>query len=126
MLIHLILPHPISTNKAYAWYPRRHKSKEYVEWEREAEKAMRTQTKYSIEGDEWLSMTYILYTPLYCKNGKKKKIDIANYEKTTTDFLCHHIPWLEDHKILTFTGIKKEVDDKGKRIEIFIEEVWSP
>lgn len=83
---------PPSVNKAYAGFPRRHKSNEYKKWEIEAEKEMRTQERYTIEGDNWLSATYILHTDLHYKNGKKKVIDVANYEKITSDFLCHAIP----------------------------------
>lgn len=78
-MIQLILPFPISVNKAYAWYPKRHKSNDYKKWEIEARNALRTQQKYTIEGDEWLSAMYIFHTQLHYKNGNKKVIDVANY-----------------------------------------------
>lgn len=114
-------------NKAYAWYPRRHKSDEYKAWEIEAEKAIKQQESFEIEGDEWLSAMYILRIDLHCKNGQKKKIDVANYEKLTSDFLAHHIPWFADHKILSNTQVKKQKDPWAERtIEIYIEEIEAP
>lgn len=122
-MIHITLPFPISVNKAFAGYPRRHKSNEYVAWEKEAERAMRTQLKYEIEGDEWLALHYTLYTNLHYKNGGKKRIDGFNYEKIAIDFLTKKITGFEDHKILTGSWDKREIDEKWERIEIFIEEV---
>ncbi len=109
-MISLKLPFPISVNKAYAWYPKRHKSNDYKKWETEARNALRTQQKYTIEGDEWLSAMYIFHTQLHYKNGKKKVLDVANYEKVLSDFLSHEIVWLEDHKFLTMTLTKKQSD----------------
>ena len=122
MGIHLKLPMPPSINKAYAWFPKRHKSNEYKKWEIEARNALKTQEKYSIEGDNWLSAIYILYTDLHYKNGKKKVIDVANYEKLTSDFLSHEISWLEDHKFLSVTLVKKQ-KETVEYIEIFIDEL---
>lgn len=48
MAIHLKLPMPPSVNEAYAGYPRRHKSDKYKDWVEKADKALKTQTKYSI------------------------------------------------------------------------------
>ncbi len=91
-MIHIKLPKPPSLNEAYAGYPRRHKSDKYVKWEHEADIAMKTQENYSIEGDNWLSAMYILWIDLHFKNGSKRKIDVANYEKIATDYLCKKIP----------------------------------
>ena len=113
---------PPSINKAYAGFPKRHKSNEYKKWEIEARNALKTQDRYSIEGDNWLSAIYILYTDLHYKNGKKKVIDVANYEKLTSDFLSHEISWLEDHKFLSVTLVKKQ-KETDEYIEIFIDEL---
>lgn len=122
MSIHITLPMPPSVNKAYAGFPKRHKSNEYKKWEKEAEIALKTQTKYSIEGDNWLSAMYVLHTDLHYKNGKKKVIDVANYEKIATDLLCKKIEWLEDHKIISITLLKKQKEGEDY-IEIFIDEI---
>lgn len=121
-MINLKLPKPPSVNEAYAGYPKRHKSQKYKDWEKMADIALLTQRKYSISWDSWLSATYVLYTPLHFKNGNKRVIDVANYEKTTSDYLCKKISWLEDHRFLTMTLIKKEPVD-GDYMEIFIDEI---
>lgn len=122
MPIHLTLPMPPSVNKAYAGFPKRHKSNEYKKWEKEAEKALKTQVKYEIEWDNWLSAMYVLHTDLHYKNGNKKVIDVANYEKLTSDFLSHAIPWFEDHKILSITLLKKQ-KKQDDYIEILVDEL---
>ena len=91
-MIHLKFSRPPSLNEAYSGYPRRHKSDKYKEWEITAEKELKTQEKYEIEGDNWLSAMYILWIDLHYKNGEKRKIDVCNYEKIVTDFLCKKIP----------------------------------
>lgn len=125
MSIHLTLPMPPSVNKAYAGFPKRHKSNDYKKWEVEARKALKTQTKYSIEGDKWLNAMYVLHTDLYYKNGKKKVIDVANYEKLTSDFLSHEIPWFADHKIMSITLLKKQKKQEDF-IEILVDELEIP
>jgi Holliday junction resolvase RusA-like endonuclease len=121
-MISIKLPMPISVNQAYAWFKVRHKSNAYKKWEIEARNALRTQQKYTIDGDEWLSAMYIFYTDLHYKNGKKKVLDVANYEKVLSDLLCHEIPWLEDHKFLSMTLVKKQSTGEDY-VDIFIEEV---
>jgi Holliday junction resolvase RusA-like endonuclease len=59
---------------------------------------------------------------LHYKNGKKKVMDVANYEKVLSDMLCHEIPWLEDHKFLLMTLVKKQSIGEDY-VDIFIEEV---
>ena len=120
-MISLKLPLPISVNEAYAWYPRRHKSDKYKKWEIASIKALKTQQKYTITGDSWLSAIYVFHVPIYCKNGKKKIWDVANREKVLSDFLCHEIPWLADHKFLTMTLVKKDSADQF--VEVIIEEI---
>ena len=123
-MIHLKFSIPPSVNCAYAGYPRRHKSDKYKEWEITAEKELKTQEKYEIEGDDWLSAMYILWIDLHYKNGEKRKIDVCNYEKIVTDFLCKKIPWLEDHKIQTIVLLKKQKPEStNDEIEIIIDEL---
>ena len=115
---------PPSVNKAYAGFPKRHKSNEYKKWEKEAEKALKTQVKYEIEWDNWLSAMYILWIDLHYKNGEKRKIDVCNYEKIVTDFLCKKIPWLQDHKIQTIVLLKKQKEEGTEdSLEILIDEL---
>ena len=116
---------PPSVNKAYAGFPKRQKSDDYKKWEVEARNALKTQTKYSIEGDKWLNAMYVLHTDLHYKNGKKKVIDVANYEKLTSDFLSHEIPWFADHKIMSITLLKKQ-KEQDDFIEILVDELEIP
>lgn len=132
MSIHLTLPMPPSVNKAYAGFPKRHKSNDYKKWEVEAQKALKTQTKYSIEGDKWLNAMYVLHTDLHYKNGKKKVIDVANYEKIVSDFLSWgrkpenaKILWFADHKIMSITLLKKQ-KEQDDFIEILVDELEIP
>ena len=82
---------PCSTNKAYAGYPRRHKSDEYKSFEQWMTVYMRKFPKYEIEGNKWLSVKYVFYFPLFFKNGSIRKRDVSNFEKTLSDSLSHHI-----------------------------------
>lgn len=84
---------------------------------------MKTQVKYSIEWENWLSAMYILWIDLHYKNGGKRKIDVANYEKIATDYLCKKIPGLFDHHIHTITLVKKQKLTDDDYLEIFIDEV---
>lgn len=121
-MISLKLPFPISVNQAYAGFKIRHKSNVYKKWEIEARNALKTQQNYSIDGDEWLSAMYVFHTDLHYKNGKKKVIDVANYEKVLSDMLCHEIPWLKDHKFLSMTLVKKQSIGEDY-VDIFIDEL---
>lgn len=130
MPIHLKLPMPPSVNEAYAGYPRRHKSNKYKDWVEKADKALKMQTKYSITWDNWLNAMYILWTPLHFKNGNKRVIDVANYEKIVSDYLSWgkkpenaKIPWFSDHKIQIMTLMKKEPENWEECIELFIDEI---
>ena len=122
MPIHLTLPMPPSVNKAYAGFPKRHKSNDYKKWEILARNALKTQEKYSIEWDKWLNAMYILHTDLHYKNGNKKVIDVANFEKLTSDFLSHEIPWFADHKIMSITMLKRQKESEDF-IEILVDEL---
>lgn len=117
-------------NKAYAWFPRRHKSNDYKKWEVLARNALKTQNKWSIEWDKWLSAMYVLYLDLHFKNGNKRIIDCGNYEKIVSDFLSWGknkdnaiIPWFEDHKIISLTIIKKQKEWWEDTIECLIDEI---
>jgi Holliday junction resolvase RusA-like endonuclease len=65
---------------------------------------------------------YVFHTDLHYKNGKKKVIDVGNYEKVLSDFLCHEIPGLEDHKFLSMTLVKKQSTGEDY-VDIFIDEL---
>lgn len=122
-MIHLVLPLPPSVNKAYAWYKVRHKSNLYKKWEIEAQKALKTQNKYTIVGDNWLSAMYVLHIDLHFKNGNKRIIDCGNFEKLTSDFLAHHIDGFHDHKILALSVMKKQKTGEEDLIECCIDEI---
>lgn len=129
-MIHIILSLPPSMNKAYAWYPKRHKSDEYKKWEIQAREELKTQNKYTITGDNWLNAMYVLHIDLHFKNGKKRVIDCGNYEKIISDFLSWWskpenavIKWFQDHKIQALTILKKQKEDWEDRIECVIDEI---
>jgi len=86
--ITLILPLPISVNKAFAGNGKiRYKSGDYKAWILAAAACMRNYPNYQITGDKWLSVTYVFYMPTVCKNGNKRVVDVANREKALSDFL---------------------------------------
>ena len=118
--ISLILPFlPCSVNKAFAWYKIRHKSKDYKDFEKQMTHYFLTLwEKFEITGDNWLQFNYTLYMPLFYKNGNKKVIDIANYEKTLVDELCKNIKGFEDHKIKIIIWRKVESVKLETEIEI--------
>lgn len=122
--INLELPIPPSVNVAFATNfktGRRFKSKKYGEWERDAKIILDSHNaKYSIVGDEWLSVTYTFFMPIMCKNGNKKIKDVANYEKALTDFLCANIEGFQDHKITRM--YLQKVDSPVERVVIEIQE----
>lgn len=124
-MIHLKIPLCPSVNKAYAGFKIRHKSNDYKKWEILAWNSLKTQTKYSISWDSWLSATYILWIDLHCKNGNKRVIDCANYEKLTSDFLSHNIEWFKDHKLLSVHIMKKQKTGGEDIMEILIDEIWN-
>jgi len=102
---------PVSVNKAYAWYYKRHKSDEYKQWEQKAEIELLKQKRYTIKWDNWLFVEYEFNIPIYTKNNKKRIVDVFNYEKALSDFLANNIPWFQDHKIKTWL-VKKENNTK--------------
>lgn len=129
-MIHLKIPLCPSVNKAYAGFKIRHKSNEYKKWEILAENSLKTQLKYSISWDSWLSATYILWIDLHYKNWKKKVLDCCNYEKIVSDFLSGWkdktkavIPWFEDHKLLSVHIMKKQKTGWEDLMEIMIDEL---
>jgi len=119
--IHLTLPIPVSVNSAYAGKSHRHKSKKYIDWEKEALVKISEQPTYTIEGDEWLMAKYDYHMPLHYKNGKKKIQDVANYEKALSDFLAHKIIGFKDHKIKEI--ILKKVESNRNEVDISITEI---
>ena len=118
--INITLPLPPSLNKAFAGYIKRHKSIHYTLWEREADQI---KIDYEIEGDEWLYARYEIYVDrLFCKNGTKRIIDCANYEKIATDYLAKRIKGFEDHKIKRITLEKFDCGEDKPFINIVISE----
>ena len=129
-MIHLVLPLPPSVNKAYAGFLKRHKSNDYKKWEIQAREALKTQNKYTIAEDNWLSAMYVLHIDLHYKNWKKKVIDCWNYEKIVSDFLSGGnkpdkaiIPWFQDHKIIALSILKKQKTWPDDTIECCIDEI---
>lgn len=119
--VKLILPFiPCSVNEAFSWYPKRHKSNVYKEFEYKMEKYfLELWKKYEITDNNWLQFNYTLYMPLYYKNWNKKKQDIANYEKCLVDCLSHHIKGFKDENIKIMLSRKVDSDKLETEIEIF-------
>ena len=112
---------PVSVNKAYAGYPKRHCSKEYKKFQREVALFFRKLPRYSIEGNKPLEVRYEFTMKVYCKNGNIKKQDLANLEKTLSDTLAHHIDWFKDEKIVKMTLLK--INDSKETTNILIKEL---
>lgn len=122
--IFLILPMPITVNKAYTGMQKRVKSSDYKVWEAKAILALRKQKKYSIYGDKWLSCIYTFYTSLVTAKWEKRIWDVANREKVLSDLLAKHgIEWFQDHKIKEMKLIKEEKHDTEERVEVLIWEL---
>lgn len=121
--ISLTLPIPISVNEAYAGYRKRVKSDTYQVWQRKALESYRNQTQYTVSGDEWLEAEYVYYMPIFYKNGKKKVIDVFNYEKLLSDFLAKVIPGFHDHLIKK--GSVEKIESDRFEVEIIIKEINS-
>ena len=119
--IKLELPLPISVNKAYAWYRVRYKSNEYKQWIRQAELEMLKQTRYTITWDNWLYVHYEFLMPCYYKNGKKKVVDVANFEKVLSDFLTKNIEWFKDEHIKRI--LLSKTDSNENKVIILIKEI---
>lgn len=110
---------PISINKAYAGYPKRHKSNDYKEFEYKMEKYfLELWIKYEIEWNNWLSIKYDFYFPIYNKNWTIKKKDLENYLKVLNDTISYHIPWFLDEKIKHISMSKWESEKEYIEIEI--------
>ena len=110
---------PISVNEAFAWYPKRHKSNKYVEFENKMKAYfLQLWEKLEIEWEEWLAVQYRFYFPLYCKNWNKKIRDVQNFEKCLTDILWKNIIWFSDHKIKIITLSKFDSPTESTEIEI--------
>ena len=73
---------------------------------------------YSISWDSWLYVDYFFKFPLYFKNWKIRKKDLANYEKVLTDWLSHFIEWFNDEKIRIMKLEKYDSDKEGVVIKI--------
>lgn len=121
--IKIILPFlPVSLNTAYSWYRVRHKSDKYKEFERKMADFFNNYNEtYRIIWNKFLKVTYILKIPLFTKNKKIRKIDVANYEKVLSDTLAHHIEGFEDEKIKILNMEKINSDENIT--EIIIEEI---
>ena len=111
----------ISVNKAFSWYPKRHKSDEYIEFENKIDIFFLENPPPIITDDNWLSVQYRFYFPIYNKNWSKKVKDTFNYEKALTDCLSKHIKGFEDHKIKWWSCWK--YDSEKEYIEIEIKEL---
>ncbi len=119
--IELSVTIPPSLNKLFAWYPKRHKSDDYKDWETIVELELLDQIQYNIQWNEWLEVSYSYFMPIYYKNGKKKKIDVFNFEKALTDKLCKHIPGLKDEHIQWWHVWK--FDSDRNKVKIIIKEI---
>ena len=113
---------PVSLNTAYSGYKVRHKSEKYKDFERKMlDFFVNYHRKYKIIWEKFLKVTYILKIPLFTKNGKIRKIDVANYEKVLSDTLAHHIEWFEDEKIKILN--MEKINSEENITEIIIEEI---
>lgn len=126
-MIHITLPLSVSVNAAYGnKKPRpgkkggRYRTSAYRKFIKDATEVMDQYDVYEITGDEWLKVVYIVNIPLYTKDGKKRIVDVFNYEKTLSDFLAKKITGFEDHKILEGRVIKQNSDKNT--IEVYIYE----
>ena len=119
-MIKLTIPFmSISVNTAYAGNKRRYKSEDYVEFENKIKAFFLTLwEKWEIYDDNWLSVQYRFYFPLYNKDWSKKIKDTANYEKCLTDCLCKEINWFSDHKIKIMSLSKFDSQEEFMEIEI--------
>jgi len=118
--IKLILPLPISINKAYAWYRKRHKSDDYKVWYYEAFAKLKEQTEYIIKWDAWLFVEYNFYTNIYTSKWKRI-VDVANFEKVLSDFLADNLIWFKDHKIKRM--LLEKHNSQTNYVEIKIKEI---
>ena len=66
--INLILPLPISINKAFAGKARRYKSNDYKEYEKLFNFKMNYYPNYEIDGDNWLVCIYEYHFKIYNKD----------------------------------------------------------
>jgi len=119
--INLILPMPISINKAYCNSKKgRTKSDEYKGWETLAFVELKKQETYTIKWDEWLFIEYEFNFSLYTKEWKKRIKDVENFVKVLSDFLANHLVWFKDHKIKTM--LLKKIDNEDTFVKVKIKE----
>lgn len=110
---------PPSVNEAYWWYRVRHKTDKYKDFLKRLELFfLQLDKTYSISWDSWLYVDYFFKFPLYFKNWKIRKKDLANYEKVLTDWLSHFIEWFNDEKIRIMKLEKYDSDKEGVVIKI--------
>jgi len=106
----ITLPFPISVNALYAGKARRHKSKRYEAWVKEAGQELFTQWPLpQIKGS----------IRIYMKFGRpdKRKRDLGNLEKCVSDLLVtYHI--IEDDSLIEKLILEWSPDVVGARIEI--------
>jgi len=113
---------PVSVNTAYSGYKVRHKSEKYKDFENKMKNFfLNYHKKYKIIWEKFLKVTYILKIPLFTKNHKIRKIDVANYEKVLSDTLAHYIEGFFDEKIKVLN--MQKVDSDENITEIIIEEI---
>ena len=106
----LWLPFPISVNRLYPGRIKRHKSKEYVEWIREAGQILRTQPCSRQSFHEPVSITYKFGQP------DKRRRDIDNLFKCCNDLLVAAAILRDDSLIHRISG--EWADITGTECEI--------
>ena len=119
--IKLTLPLPPSVNGLYAGKVRRYKSSKYKDWIQRAYIELKQQETYTIYGSEWLEVKLWLYTPIYNKDGSKKKKDVDNYMKALFDFLWDNIEGFDDKNIKKLEAEKHQSTEDY--ILVFIKEI---
>jgi len=121
--IKLTLPLPPSVNGLYKnarkW---RIKTDAYKHFE-EAVRHLFIQmdVRYSIIWNKWLNVEYSYFIPCYTKSGKKRKVDVENYIKATSDVLGKNIEWFDDSRIKNM--IIRKNDSERKEVDITIKEL---
>ena len=112
----------ISVNEAFAWYPKRHKSNSYKEFENKMFKFFaELWERFEITWENFLEVKYIFYFKIYNKDWSIKQKDTFNYEKVLSDCLSKHIKGFEDKKIKYW--IVWKIDSDTEKMEVEIKEI---
>jgi len=122
--IRLTLPMPPTLNSCFSTNfqtKRRFKSEKYRDWIALCDVLMLKLPKYTIKGSKWLRIEITAFTPIYNKDGTKKKWDIDNRIKATLDYLDTVIEGIDDRAYKEIVAIKEESD--RKEVEIVIREL---